>query len=223
MTIGNKLAIISAAAGMALLLGSPVAQAGDESMSFFVTSVGMGNGANLGGVAGADAHCQKLAMAAGSKQKTWHAYLSTQTDGTNMKKRGKAARDRIGKGPWHNAKGEFIAGDLDQLHISPNLRKSIALNEKGKLVNGRGDKPNRHDILTGSKADGTAFFPWEKGDHTCNNWTSSSDTGKASVGHHDRHGGGNTSWNAAHHSRGCSQAKLKSSGGAGLFYCFAVK
>jgi hypothetical protein len=207
-----------AAAGISLVMSAPVALAADHSMGFFITSVGMGKGANLGGLAGADAYCAKLATAAGSKGRTWRAYLSSQVKG----KRGISARNRIGDGPWYNAKGELIASDLDQLHLNPNIVRRTALNEKGGLVNGRGNKPNRHDILTGSKADGTAFFPWEKGDHTCSNWTSSADDGKASLGHHDRHGGGNTSWNAAHHSRGCSQAKLAGSGGAGLIYCFAA-
>lgn len=188
-------------------------------MGFFVSSVGIGDGGKLGGVAGGDAHCAKLAEAAGSKGRTWRAYLSTQL----TKGRGKAARDRIGKGPWYNARGDLIASDLDQLHLAPNLVKRTAVDENGKQVNGRGDKPNRHDILTGSKHDGTAYFPWEKGDHTCSNWTSNADgKGNASLGHHDRHGGGNTSWNAAHHSRGCSQANLTKTGGAGLLYCFAA-
>ena len=136
-------------------------------------------------------------------------------------KRSISARDRIGTGPWHNAKGELIASDLDLLHLNPNIVKRTALDERGNRVNGRGDRPNRHDILTGSKADGTAFNPWEKGDHSCNSWTSN-DKGSANVGHHDRHGGGNTSWNNAHASRGCSQTNLQSSGGAGLLYCFAA-
>jgi hypothetical protein len=188
-----------------------------DPMSFFVTSGGMGDGANLGGLAGADAHCAKLATAAGSTGQTWHAYLSTQVEG----KRGISARDRIGNGPWHNAKGVLIANDLDQLHILPNLVKSTALDENGALVKGRGDKPNEHDILTGSKDDGTAYFPWEEGDKTCSSWTSNGE-GSATVGHHDRHGGGNVSWNAAHNSGGCSQDNLKGTGGAGLFYCFAA-
>ena len=158
-----------------------------------------------------------MAAAAGSNGRTWRAYLSTQVEG----QRGISARDRIGQGPWYNANGELIASDLDQLHISPNLVKRTAVDENGKLVNGRGDKPNRHDILTGSKDDGTAYFPWEKGDHTCGNWTSN-DKGTASVGHHDRHGGGNISWTSAHATRGCSQADLESTGGAGLLYCFAA-
>ena len=188
----------------------------ESRMSFFITSVGSGNGANLGGLEGADAHCSKLAEAAGVTGKDWKAYLSTQEDG----KRGISARDRIGSGPWHNAKGILIAQDLDQLHLNPNIIKTTALDEKGNLINGRGDKPNRHDILTGSMADGTAYFPRVKEDKTCGNWTSSGE-GSATVGHHDRHGGGNTSWNAAHDSRGCSQEALTKTGGVGLFMCFA--
>lgn len=187
-----------------------------NSMSFFVTSVGTGKGGDLGGLAGADAHCQKLATAAGAGKQQWRAYLSTEADGT----RGISARDRIGKGPWYNAKGVLIANNLTELHLyNKTILKETALDENGKLVNGRGDKPNRHDILTGSMDDGTAFFPDDK-DHTCNNWTSS-DKGSAQVGHHDRHGGGNTSWTAAHGSRGCSMEALAKTGGSGLFYCFA--
>lgn len=193
------------------------AMAQDSSMSFFITSVGSGKGADLGGLAGADAHCTKLAEAAGSTGKTWQAYLSTQEEG----KRGISARDRIGEGPWHNAKGELIASNLDVLHLNPNIIKSTALDESGNLVNGRGDKPNQHDILTGTMADGTAYFPRETEDRTCSNWSSSGE-GSATVGHHDRHGGGNTSWNSAHNSRGCSQEDLTKTGGSGLFMCFAT-
>lgn len=204
-----------------LFITTSAQAAGQHPMGFFVTSKGIGNGADLGGLDGADAHCAKLATAAGSTGRTWRAYLSTQSpDG---KTRGKSARDRIGLGPWYNAAGELIASDLDQLHISPNIVKRTAIDENGILVKGRGDKPNEHDILTGSKNDGTAYFPWEEGDHTCGNWTSSADgAGSAQVGHHDRHGGGNVSWNSAHGSRGCSQANLKGTGGAGLLYCFAA-
>ena len=198
-------------------LSQPIYAAEDHSMSFFVTSVGPGKGGDLGGLEGADAHCQTLAQVAGVTGKTWHAYLSTQEKG----KRGISARDRIGSGPWHNAKGVLIAADLDQLHLMPNIIKTTALDENGALVNGRGDKPNRHDLLTGSMSDGTAYFPSEEADNTCNNWTSST-TGSATVGHHDRHGGGNTSWNAAHNSRGCSAGALTKTGGAGLFMCFAT-
>ena len=195
--------------------------AGEHPMGFFVTSQSIGNGGDLGGLKGADAHCEMLANKAGSKGRSWRAYLSTQS--TDGKTRGKSARDRIGIGPWYNANGELIASDLDQLHIMPNLVKRTAVDENGNLIKGRGDKPNEHDILTGSKNDGTAYFPWEEGDHTCSNWTSSTDgEGHAQVGHHDRHGGGNTSWNSAHASRGCSQKNLMSTGGAGFLYCFAA-
>jgi len=200
---------------------STVQAAGEHPMSFFVTSKSIGNGADLGGLKGADAHCASLANEAGSNGRTWRAYLSTQS--TDGKTRGKSARDRIGIGPWYNANGVLIASDLDQLHIMPNLVKRTAVDENGNIVNGRGDKPNKHDMLTGSKDDGTAYFPWEKGDHTCSNWTSSTDgEGSAQVGHHDRYGGGNTSWTSAHPSRGCSQKNLNATGGAGLLYCFAA-
>ena len=212
-----KRTIIFIAAAAAAGLAGAGARAADPQTSFFVTSVGLGDGANLGGLEGADAHCAALAEAAGVGGKTWRAYLSTQEDG----KRGISARDRIGAGPWLNAAGVVIAEDLDQLHIMPNLVKSTALDENGNPVKGRGDAPNEHDILTGSQEDGTAYFPWQEGDKTCSNWTSNGE-GSATVGHHDRHGGGNVSWNAAHQSRGCSQQALNSTGGAGLFYCFAA-
>lgn len=187
-------------------------------MGFFITSVGLGNGADLGGLEGADAHCLALADAAGAGNRTWVAYLSTQGE---EGERGVSARDRIGQGRWYNAKRVLIAKNLDQLHLSPNITKSTALDENGERVNGRGDQPNRHDILTGTRADGTAY-PSDGEDHTCSNWTSNGD-GAAQVGHHDRHGGGNTSWNSTHASRGgCSQDALMSTGGDGLFYCFAT-
>ena len=212
----NAIKMLAAAGLLALSTGA--LQAADKHpMGFFVTSVGMGQGANLGGLEGADGHCTKLAEAAGTTGRTWRAYLSTY----HPDKRGISARDRVGLGPWYNARGELIASDVDQLHINPNIVKRTALDENGNLVKGRGDKPNEHDILTGSKADGTAYFPWEKGPHTCGNWTSSGE-GSAQVGHHDRHGGGNTSWNSAHGSRGCSQENLISTGGAGFLYCFAA-
>ena len=188
-------------------------------MTFFITSAGPGNGANLGGLAGADAHCQKLAAAAGAGTRTWRAYLSTS--GGDQKPTN--AKDRIGSGPWHNAKGVQIAANVAELHGDKNnLTKETQLNEKGEVVNGRGDTPNRHDILTGSQLDGTAFT--DGADHTCQNWTGSGD-GAAQVGHHDRQGGGQnpTSWNSAHPSRGCSQENLRGSGGDGLFYCFSAK
>ena len=212
-----KSKLIPILATLSVVAWSASAVAADPKMGFFVSSVGVGDGANLGGLAGADAHCAKLATAAGTTGRTWRAYLSTHFE----KKRGMSARDRIGNGPWYNATGELIAANLDQLHLNPNIVKRTAIDENGNRVNGRGDKPNRHDILTGSKDDGTAYFPWEKGDHTCGNWTSN-DKGSASLGHHDRHGGGNTSWTTAHPSRGCSQKALASSGGAGLLYCFAA-
>ncbi len=199
-----------------LILSISMAFAQGHPMGFFVTSVGIGNGGDLGGLAGADAHCQQLATDAGAGERTWRAYLSTEEPGA----RGLSARDRIGIGPWYNARGELIASDLDHLHISPNIVKRTALDENGNPVNGRGDTPNEHDILTGTQADGTAYFP-DDDDHTCNNWTSR-DEGSAQVGHHDRHGGGNISWNSTHPTRGCGQEALQSTGGAGLFYCFAA-
>jgi len=207
-----------ALAGILIFVGGPFVVAGNHPMGFFITSVGLGDGGNLGGLEGADAHCTKLAEAAGSTGQTWRAYLSTQTEG----KRGVSARNRIGLGPWYNANGELIASDIDGLHLSPNIVKRTAVDENGNLVNGRGDKPNRHDILTGSMADGTAYFPREKADRTCKSWTSNASDGSGQLGHHDRHGGGNTSWNSAHGSRGCGEADLPKTGGAGLFYCFAA-
>jgi hypothetical protein len=191
-------------------------------MTFFVTSVGPGNGANLGGLAGADGHCQKLAAAVGAGNRSWRAYLSTQASGGQSAVN---ARDRIGQGPWHNAKGEVIAQNVADLHGDiqrdrNNLHKQTALNEKGEVVSGRGDTPNRHDILTGSQSDGRAYT--DSADHTCQNWMSSG-AGSAQLGHHDRVGGGNTSWNSAHASRGCSQENLRSTGGDGLLYCFATQ
>ena len=191
-------------------------------MSFFITSVGSGKGADLGGLPGADAHCQALAKAAGVTGKTWRAYLSAASvDGRPSIN----AKDRIGKGPWYNAKGEVVAKDLADLHgEAPLWTKQTALNEKGGVVNGRGDTPNTHDILTGSQQNGTVT-EGEATVATCTNWTSSADgVGSATVGHFDRTGGGAapTSLNAAHPSRGCSQANLVATGGAGLFYCFAT-
>ena len=204
------------AAALACFAAAPAAFAQGNSMSFFITSEGSGNGGDLGGLEGADRHCQALAQAAGAGNRTWRAYLSTETPNG----RGTHARMRIGDGPWHNADGELIANNAHELHVGPNLGKATALDENGDEVNGFGESPNRHDILTGSMADGTAFFP-DDADHTCNNWTSSGD-GSAQVGHSDRVGGGNTSWNSAHGSRGCSQEALVGTGGAGLFYCFAA-
>jgi hypothetical protein len=199
---------------------SLASQAGPADMTFFVTSQGMGKGADLGGLIGADGHCQRLAAAAGAGQHTWHAYLSTSAiDGALAVN----ARDRIGPGPWQNAEGVVIASNVAQLHGDNQLNKESALDEHGATIKGRGDSPNMHDILTGSQADGRAFAPGE--DHTCSNWTSSGD-GAAQVGHHDRMGlrddAPSRSWNASHSSRGCSQEALISTGGAGLLYCFAV-
>jgi len=205
-----------AATAFAAALGatSGVAVSQDAKMSFFVTSVGSGKGADLGGLKGADAHCASLAEAAGVTGKSWHAYLSTSAED---------ARDRIGKGPWFNAKGGKIADDVASLHGDANgITKQTALNEKGEVVNGRGDTPNRHDMLTGSKPDGTRIA-----DQTCGDWTMSGAEGAAMMGHHDRTGLDDSaaakSWNSSHASRGgCSQEALKGTGGDGLFYCFAT-
>jgi len=207
----KRLLIASAALAGAMLVP---AQAQDTSMSFFITSVGSGKGADLGGLDGADAHCGQLAEAAGVTGKTWRAYLST--DQVN-------ARDRIGSGPWFNAKGVKIADDVASLHSDANgINKETGLTEKGEVVKGRGDQPNEHDILTGTKADGTVDRT-----NTCSNWTTSGAEGAAMLGHHDRKGPETlptaSSWNAAHASRGgCGQDALKGTGGAGLFYCFAA-
>lgn len=212
-----------------LVLGSSAAiaqqnQAPPQPMSFFVTSAGPGKGADLGGVAGADRQCQTLAAAAGAGNRTWHAYISTSAaDGQPAVN----ARDRIGSGPWYNAKGATVAKSLADLHgdtldaarLGNNISKATVLTEKGETIKGFGDTPNTHDILTGSMADGRAYT--DGMDHTCKNWTSS-DAGTAQLGHFDRTGGGNTSWNSAHPSRGCSQPNLVSTGGAGLLYCFAA-
>jgi hypothetical protein len=211
--------LIAGAAVTAIGLAN-VAQS-QNAMTFFVTSAGPGKGADLGGLEGADRHCQTLAQAAGAGGKTWKAYLSTQGAGAVN------AKDRIGRGPWVNAKGVTIAKDVADLHgASNNLTKESALSEKGEVINGRGDTPNRHDILTGSQSDGTAFTGAD--DRTCGNWTKSA-AGAAMVGHHDRKGLNDSapmlSWNSSHPSRGpdggCSQADLKSTGGDGLLYCFA--
>jgi hypothetical protein len=204
-----------AGAGSTSSGGSAAPQSG---MSFFLTSVGSGKGADFGGLAGADAHCQKLAAAAGAGGRTWRAYLSTQGQGAVN------ARDRIGTGPWVNAKGVVVAANVAELHGTNNLNKQTALTEKGAVVNGRGDTPNQHDILTGSRADGTAFAIAD--DRTCGNWTKSGE-GNAMVGHHDRMGLNTEppalSWNTSHPSRGCGDDALKATGGAGLIYCFAAK
>jgi hypothetical protein len=216
-----RLAIITAVIGLTFA-SIASAQAPSSDMTFFITSAGSGKGADLGGLAGADTRCQALAQAAGAGTRTWRAYLSTQAEG------GQAAvnaRDRIGKGPWKNAKGETIATSVADLHSAGNkLNKQTALTEKGQPVNGRGDQPNQHDILTGSQPDGTAFSAGE--DRTCKNWTSSTE-GAAMLGHHDRQGlrddEPSKSWNSSHPSRGCSEDALRSTGGAGLFYCFAAQ
>jgi hypothetical protein len=190
------------------------ALAQQSDMSFFISSTGSGKGADFGGLAGADKHCQSLASAAGADKRKWRAYLSSSKEN---------ARDRIGQGPWRNAGGVVVAKNLEDLHGNPNINKDTGLNEKGGKVNARGDSPNMHDILTGSQRDGTAFPAGE--DRTCGNWTKSED-GSAFVGHHDRMGlrddDASRSWNSSHASRGCSDSALQSSGGAGLIYCFAA-
>ena len=189
-----------------------------QDMSFFLTSNGPGDGANLGGLEGADAHCTMLAEAAGVSGKTWRAYLST-TGGDEPVN----ARDRIGDGPWVNANGVQVASDVDDLHSDNNkLSKENSVSEEGEPISGRGDSPNRHDILTGADMMGNAVTG--DGDTTCSDWTSDSADGSALVGHHDRTGGGAnpTSWNSAHGSRGCGQADLQGTGGDGLYYCFAI-
>ena len=203
-----------------LILGAEPVLPQDQPMTFFVTSVGSGKGADLGGLAGADRHCQALADAVGAGDREWRAYLSTiaSADGPAVH-----ARDRIRSGPWHNAEGVLIAESVADLHGEDNnLNKETALTEKGDQVNGRGDRPNMHDILTGSQLDGTAFSG--EGYTNCDNWTSNGE-GSVRVGHHDRTGGGQnpTSWNSAHNSRGCSQENLQGTGGNGLFYCFAAR
>jgi hypothetical protein len=210
------------ACAAAAVIGWGGAQAQQNAMTFFITSNGPGNGGDLGGLDGADRHCQTLAQAAGAGGKTWRAYLSTQGAGAVN------AKDRIGRGPWQNAKGTVIAKDVADLHSANNaINKQNALNEKGEPINGRGDTPNRHDILTGSQPDGTAFAGAD--DRTCGNWTKSG-AGAAMVGHHDRTGLNEEppakSWNSSHPSRGpgggCAQTDLRGTGGDGLFYCFAT-
>ena len=220
--MSTKVGFSILAALMLSSLGASVGHAQQSDIGFFVTSAGPGKGGDLGGIAGADQLCQLLGATAGAGTKTWHAYLSTQGPGAVN------ARDRIGKGPWKNTKGIIVANDLAELHGKNNISKQTALTEKGEAVNGRGDTPNMHDILTGSQPDGTAFPAGE--DRTCGNWTKSGQ-GSAMVGHHDRQGlrddDASKSWNSSHPSRGpdggCSQNDLKSTGGNGLFYCFASK
>jgi hypothetical protein len=208
---------IAALLALTVVPGLAVAQSEIRPMSFFVTSVGVGNGGDLGGLEGADAHCQQLAEAAGAGERTWRAYLSTEEDGA----RGISARSRIGQGPWYNAHGVLIAANVSDLHLyNTTITYETAVDENGNRIKGRADDVNEHDILTGTMEDGNAYFP-DDADHTCSNWTSSGE-GSAQVGHHDRHGGGNLSWNSAHGSRGCSAEGLRSSGGNGYFYCFAA-
>lgn len=214
--------ILFCAAAAALLLSADARAQQQQPLTFFITSVGIGDGANLGGLEGADRHCQALAAAAGAGQATWHAYLSAAAAAGQPAIN---ARDRIGNGPWHNARGVVIAHNVADLHGDihrdrNNINKEFALNERGEMVNGRGDQPNQHDILTGSDSHGRALLG-SAATTTCNNWTSNG-AGNAMVGHHDRVGGGNTSWNAVHLSRSCSQEDLVATGGAGLIYCFAV-
>ena len=208
--------LVAGCSGMTQPSSSGMASPSSSGMSFFITSAGSGKGADFGGLAGADKQCQTLAAAAGAGDKTWHAYLSTQGAGAVN------ARDRIGKGPWRNAQGVVVATDVENLHTANNINKQTALTEKGQPINGRGDTPNMHDILTGSQPDGTAIVGAV--DTTCGNWTKSGD-GAAMVGHHDRTGLDESapakSWNSSHQSRGCSLDALKATGGDARIYCFA--
>jgi len=217
-------ATLLAAAGLSTLIAAGCASMmGPSDMTFFITSAGPGRGADLGGVEGADRHCQSLAAAAGAGGRTWRAYLSTQGSAINDPKV-VHARDRIGAGPWHNAKGVRVASSVADLHSAANINKETALDERGRPVNDRAMKPNKHDILTGSRPDGTAYAAGY--DYTCGNWTKSGE-GSAMVGHHDRAGPVDhpwaVSWNSSHQSRGCSQDNLRGTGGDGLIYCFAAK
>jgi hypothetical protein len=222
-SIGIAVAMALASLGCAGLAhaqaAAPANPSGASAMTFFVTSTPSGKGADFGGLAGADRHCQELAAAVGAGRHTWHAYLSTQGAGAVN------ARDRIGRGPWRNVKGIVIAKDVAELHGENNIDKQTALTEKGGTVNGKGDTPNQHDILTGSKPDGTAFTGSE--DRTCGNYTKSGDDGSVMLGHLDRTGTNpdpvaNRSWNSSHPSRGCSVPGLASTGSGGFLYCFAV-
>ncbi len=222
VTAMKSAALALAALSLGVAGGAFSQQASQPSseMTFFITSVGSGKGADLGGLAGADRHCQSLATAAGAGKRTWRAYLSATADGGSPAVN---ARERIGKGPWRSAEGRLIARDVEELHTTNNINRLVAVSEKGTTINGRGDRPNTHDILTGSAPDGRVAVG--KDDTTCGNWTKSG-AGAAIVGHHDRSGlqpdEPSRSWNASHPSRGCSQENLVSSGGAGLFYCFAA-
>jgi hypothetical protein len=217
-----RIAFLAAAAILSAVTPSAAQQPQQQPMSFFVTSVGLGDGADLGGLAGADRHCQNLATTVGAGNRAWRAYLSAAPAANQAPVN---ARDRIGNGPWYNAKGVLIARDVTDLHGDlqrdrNSINKEFAVTEKGEMVKGRGDTPNEHDILTGSDSHGRVLLGSAM-ITTCNNWTSNS-AGNAMVGHHDRTGGGNTSWNAVHSTRSCSQADLVATGGAGLFYCFAA-
>jgi hypothetical protein len=216
----NRWSLLACAAAVSLLTACGSMTGAKSGMSFFVTSTNPGKGGDLGGLAGADAHCQKLATAAGAGNRTWRAYLSAQPVAGQP---GVNARDRIGKGPWQNAKGVVIASDVEQLHSANNISKQTALTETGAVINGRGDTPNLHDVLTGSQPNGT--FIAGDANSTCGNWSMSSG-GAAMVGHHDRIGLDDSvpakSWNSSHQSRGCSADQLKSTGGGGLYYCFAA-
>ncbi len=218
---------VLATTAAAVLLTACASMTAKEPMGFFISSTGSGKGADLGGLVGADALCQRLAAAAGAGSKTWRAYLSLPgafpSQGNPQGVASVNARDRIGAGPWYNAKGQLIARDVAHLHNGNHISKDTALDEKGNVVKGRGDTPNEHDILTGSRADGTAFAP--QTDTTCKGWTSSGD-GSAIVGHHDRMGplpeNWAKSWNFSHQSAGCSQEALVRTGGTGRLYCFAA-
>lgn len=216
----SPLVLLSAALALPACTQMPERQEPAE-MTFFVNSIGSGNGADLGGLSGADHICQMQAQAAGSRNMTWRAYLSTSASPTTPTVN---ARDRIGNGPWHNAQGVLIARNVEELHANNNINKQTALTERGQVVPGRGDQPNLHDILTGSQPDGRAYVGDK--DTTCGNWTNSGE-GSAMVGHHDRQGLNEEppakSWNSSHLTRGCSQDALGSTGGGGLLYCFAVK
>ena len=220
MRRSTRWSALAGTAALALLAACSSMPGGKSGLSFFVTSAGPGKGADLGGLAGADRHCQALASAVGAGNRTWRAYLSAQPANGQP---GVNARDRIGKGPWTNAKGVVVASDVEQLHGANNLSKATALTETGAVINGRGDTPNLHDVLTGSQPNG--IFIAGNVDSTCSNWTSSG-AGAAMVGHHDRTGLDESvpakSWNSSHQSRGCSADALKATGGAGLYYCFAA-